>query len=43
MHAFMADLRHGLDPAYSDTRAQLEDALQRYQFIETHDVTIGRG
>lgn len=42
MHAFVATLRRDMDPAYSDTRELLQDALQRYQFIETHDVSIGR-
>ena len=42
MQAFVATLREDFDPAYSDTRALLKDALNRYQFIETHHVSIRR-
>ena len=43
VHLFLMDLKGGLDPAYSDTRSILADALQRYQFTETHNVTVRRG
>lgn len=42
MHAFMATLQREFDPQYSDTRDEMKDALNRYQFIETHNVSIGR-
>ena len=42
MQAFVATLRSDFDPAYSDTRELLADAMNRYQFIETHNVSIGR-
>lgn len=42
MHAFMATLQRDFDPQYSDTRDEMKDALNRYQFIETHNVSIGR-
>lgn len=42
MHAFVATLRADFDPAYSDTRELLADAMNRYQFIETHHVSIRR-
>lgn len=42
MHAFVATLQQDFDPIYSDTQALMKDALNRYQFIETHNVSIGR-
>lgn len=42
MHAFMAVLRQDIDPQYSDARDLLVDALDRYKFIETHNVSIRR-
>lgn len=42
MHAFMATLQQDLDPSYSDTRELIAEALNRYQFIETSHVSIGR-
>lgn len=43
VHLFMMGLRKNLDPSYSDSKAMLQDALERYQFTETKDVTLRRG
>jgi len=42
VHAFVQDLRGDLDTSYSDTKDILTDALDRYQFVETHQVTVRR-
>ena len=43
MHLFMASLTETYDPSYSDTKDEMKEALQRYQFVETSDVSIRRG
>lgn len=40
---FMRVLRQQLDPAYSDTKDIVQDAVNRYQFIGVDDVIIRRG
>ena len=40
---FMRILRQQLDPAYSDTKDIVQDAINRYQFIGVDDVIIRRG
>jgi len=42
-HLFLLGVKSSFDPAYSDTRKELADMLQRYQFTETHNVTVRRG
>lgn len=42
MRVFLQSLSHEIDPMYSDAREHLQQALQRYQFIETHQVSIRR-
>ena len=42
MHMFMQTLRSSIDISYDDLRDELKDALNRYQFIETTDVSIRR-
>lgn len=42
MRQFLQELAREIDPAYSDARAHLQEAMQRYQFIETHQVSIRR-
>jgi len=42
-HLFLMSVKSNLDPAYSDTRKELSEMLQRYQFTETHNVTLRRG
>lgn len=39
---FMRVLRQQLDPAYSDTKDIVQDAVNRYQFIGVDDVVGGR-
>ena len=39
---FLQSVSRDLDPAYSDMRDEAKDMLDRYQFIETSQVTIGR-
>lgn len=39
---FMRVLRQELDPAYSDTKDIITDAVNRYQFIGVDDVIGGR-
>ena len=40
---FMRILRQQLDPAYSDTKDIVQDAINRYQFIGVDNVVIRRG
>ena len=42
MRQFMADIRVNADTAYDDIRDEVADALDRYQFVEVTNVTIGR-
>lgn len=42
MREFVGSLRANIDIAYDDMREELADALERYQFIEVSNVTIGR-
>jgi len=39
---FLQSIKGSIDPAYSDMRDELEDVLDRYQFIETSRITIRR-
>lgn len=39
---FMRVIRQQVDPAYSDTKDIVQDALHRYQFIGVDDVIGGR-
>ena len=43
MQHFLRVLRQQLDPAYSDTKDIVQDAINRYQFIGVDDVIIRRG
>jgi hypothetical protein len=42
MRQFVADIKMNVDTAYDDIRDELADALERYQFVEVVNVTIGR-
>ena len=42
MQHFLRTLRQQLDPAYSDTKDIVQDAVNRYQFIGVDDVIGGR-
>ena len=42
MQHFLRVLRQQLDPAYSDTKDIVQDAVNRYQFIGVDDVIGGR-
>jgi len=39
---FLQSIRKNVDTSYSDMREELTDMLDRYQFVETSQVTIGR-
>ena len=43
MQHFLRVLRQQLDPAYSDTKDIVQDAVNRYQFIGVDNVVIRRG
>lgn len=43
MQHFLRVLRQQLDPAYSDTKDIVQDAINRYQFIGVDNVVIRRG
>ena len=42
MRQFVADIKMNIDTSYDDMRDELADALERFQFVEVHNVTIGR-
>lgn len=42
MRQFVSDIRVNVDTSYDDMRDELADAINRYQFVEVTNVTIGR-
>lgn len=42
MRQFVAGIKMNIDTSYDDMRGELADALERYQFVEVSNVTIGR-